>query len=162
MATPSQLPPPAWQPAASLPTKWSCEMSHYRYAIRQPALSTESSCVPSPASMFFHVLPCCCCRCNPLGMWAVGITRSVGKAATTSSHLLTTSARFCYTKCAEVCSRMRLSIRHVAHQNVVFIFRQPHSLSLSRSPIHLSVCLSACPFVFYFSGLLFGFLGDFY
>lgn len=136
-------------------------MSHYRYAIRQPALSTESSCVPPPASMFFHVLPCCCCPCNPLGMWAVGITRSVGKAATTSSHLLTTSAPFCYTKCAEVCSRMRLSIRHVAHQNVVFIFRQP------RAPPPLSLalpfnCLSACPFVFYFSGLLFGFLGDFY
>lgn len=50
----------------------------------------------------------------------VGRTRSVGKAPTTSSHLLTTNARFCYTKCAEVCSRMWSSIRHVAHQNVFF------------------------------------------
>lgn len=71
------------------------------------------------------------------------LTRSVGKAATTSSHLLTTSARFCYTKCAEVCSRMRLSIRHVAHQNVVVFccccFRH-FSLFIFPLPTQLSVC----------------------
>lgn len=100
----------------------------------------------------------------PLPLGGRQLTRSVGKAPTTSSHLLTTRARFCYTKCAEVCSRMRLSIRHVAHQNGFFAvsgisFLSPPSLSLSLPP--LSSCLSGRLF-FIFSGLLFGFLGDFY
>lgn len=73
------------------------------------------------------------------------LTRSVGKAPTTSSHLLTTSARFCYTKCAEVCSRMRLSIRHVAHQNGFFAVSGISFLSLS-PPLYLCLCL-LCPAV---------------
>lgn len=106
---------------------------------------------PLCSSMFSPVVAAPSLPPGPLGMWAVGITRSVGKAATTSSHLLTTSARFCYTKCAEVCSRMRLSIRHVAHQNVVFIFSQPRA----PAPLPLSlICLSACPFVFLFFWLV--------
>lgn len=138
-------------------------MSHYRYAIRQRVLST-GSCCPHVALSFPHVSLVVVTAATP--PWGEQLTRSVGKAPTTSSHLLTTSARFCYTKCAEVCSRMRLSIRHVAHQNgffavsgISFLSLSPPSLSLSLPP--LSSCLSGRLF-FIFSGLLFGFLGDFY
>lgn len=115
-------------------------MSHYRYAIRQRVLSTGSCClhVPSCSSC------CCCCCCLCHSPLRGRLTRSVGKAKTTSSHLLTTSARFCYTKCAEVCSRMRLSIRHVAHQNGFFAVSGISFLALSifHSSVQLSVWLS--------------------
>lgn len=98
----------------------------------------------------------------PLPLGGEQLTRSVGKAPTTSSHLLTTSARFCYTKCAEVCSRMRLSIRHVAHQNgffavsgISFLSLSPLSISVFASSVQLSVWSSVF-YIFWLVVWLFG------